>query len=34
MSKFVSIGSGKLSAAIDPLGAQLSSLQFEGCEYL
>ena len=34
MSELVEIRDGRVAAAIDPLGAQLSSLQLEGREYL
>ena len=34
MSELVEIRGGRVAAAIDPLGAQLSSLQLEGREYL
>ena len=34
MSELVEIHGGRIAAAIDPLGAQLSSLQLEGREYL
>ena len=34
MSELVKIRGGRVAAAIDPLGAQLSSLQLEGREYL
>lgn len=34
MIDLIHLRAGKLAAAIDPMGAQLSSLQLEGCEYL
>ena len=34
MPEPVSLRHGRLSAAIDPVGAQLLSLQLDGCEYL
>ena len=34
MPEPVSLRQGRLSAAVDPMGAQLLSLQLDGCEYL
>lgn len=34
MSEPVSLRHGRLSAVVDPMGAQLLSLQLDGCEYL
>lgn len=34
MTEFVPLHAGRLTAAIDPMGAQLSSLQLNGAEYL
>ena len=34
MPQPVSLSHGRLSAAVDPMGAQLLSLQLDGCEYL
>ena len=34
MPEPVSLRHGRLSAAVDPMGAQLLSLQLDGCEYL